>query len=116
MMDIWADEMDGEHYYKRRGDPPGTYFTLHLWRLETLVKKMMNRKGGQTSNDIFWLAKVRREPDLIPAHHHTRFFDSDGGRQESRRMVLLQPTMELQRVKQPPPYPKRKLNIGQSYA
>jgi len=113
-MDVWADEMEAEYFYKRKGDPLGTYFTLHHWRLETLIKKMRNRKGGQTSKDIFWLAKLKRQDDLIPAHYHTRFIDSEGKREDAQRMVLLDPTMELKRVRQPPPYPQPKV-LGNAY-
>jgi hypothetical protein len=103
-MEVWADEMAPDFYYKRAGDPTGVYFTLHPWSREALLRRMRSKKDGMTGRDFFWMAKLKAEPEMVPARMHSRYIDCEGERQEGYSVVFLNPTMELKRVRRPPPY------------
>ena len=104
-MEVWADEMVAEGFYRRKDDPIGAYFTLHPWSVKALTRKLRGKKGkGPTGRDTFWLAKLKEDPELIPVRVHMRYIDNEGHRHEEKSTVFLSPTAELRRVKRPPPY------------
>ena len=108
--EVWADEMVEEGYYTRPSDPVGVYFTLYEHGRDSLrmsMEKEKDRSDKRGASACFWLSKLRREPERIPVSVHIRWLDEEGSPRESTSSAFVDPTMELRRVRQPPPHPSR---------
>ena len=108
MREIWADEMIPDTPYIRPGDPVGIFFTLHPRSRSELLQELEAQKGNISGRNTFWLAKLRRNDELIPVMVHSKYMDSSsGGEQRSAELALLDPTTELHSVGAEPPCPSK---------
>ena len=109
MATTTVGELDSGDLCRRREDANGVYFEIHPQKTATWAHRWSQpqRTPKLSGREVYWLARIRKNPDLVAAFRKTRYKDSEKRGSEAAYLVFLDPEMSVRTLKRPPPYPDK---------